>query len=197
MRQLILASSSEIRAELLSRAGVEFRVVPARIDEVSVRDSLVAEGAGPRDIADTLAEFKAQRIASRHPEHLVLGCDQVLELDGQILAKPASAEDARARLFRLSGRSHNLFSAAVLYDNGQPVWRHVAEARLTMREVSEPFLNWYLDRAGDSVTWSTGGYAIEDVGIRLFERIEGDYFGILGLPLVELLNALSRRKDIL
>jgi len=197
MRLLILASSSPIRAALLSRAGVDFQVMPARIDEENLRAGLQADGAAPRDVADALAEHKALKIARRHPEALVLGCDQILELDGQSLGKPATLAEARGRLMALRGRTHRLFSAAVLYDRGQPVWRHVARAELTMRGFSDAFLDDYLARLGDAALQTVGGYAVEDYGIRLFDRIEGDLFGILGLPLVELLAALARRGDIL
>jgi septum formation protein len=196
MRPLILASSSAIRADLLRRAGLDIEVMPARVDEDAVRDSLLAEGASARDMADALAELKADRIARKRPDDLVLGCDQILEFDGQALGKPDSSADARARLTALSGQTHRLFSAAVLHDRGRPVWRHVAEAQLTMRALSPEFLDWYLARVGDEAVHTVGAYAIEGVGLRLFERIEGDYFGILGLPLLELLAVLSRRGDI-
>jgi septum formation protein len=196
MRPLILASSSPIRAELLRRAGLVFQVVPARVDEVALRDGLLAEGATPRDIADAVAEFKAQRVALRQGGALVLGCDQVLELDGQVLGKPENLQAARDRLLLLRGRSHRLFSAAVLYEGDRPIWRHVSEARLTMRLFSHDFLDWYLEMAGPDILQTVGGYAVESLGVRLFDRIDGDQFGILGLPLVELLATLSRRGDI-
>lgn len=197
MRPLILASASTIRAELLRRAGVPVQVQPARIDEEALRASLEAEGAQPRDVADALAEHKALKIAARAPEGLVLGCDQVLAFQGQVLGKPADPAQARARLATLRGQTHQLLTAAVLYDRGRPVWRHLAEARLTMRPFSDPFLDEYLAAAGDALLTTTGGYALEGAGSRLFATVEGDYFAILGLPLIELLNALARRGDIL
>lgn len=196
MRALILASQSQVRLDLLRRAGLTVQAVAARVDEEALREGLLAEGAGPRDLADALAEHKAQKVAVRHPEGLVLGCDQVLDLDGQSLGKPGDRDAARDRLRLLRGRMHRLWSAAVLYDRGQPVWRHVSEARLTMRDFTEDWLESYLDQAGWALTGTTGGYAVEEVGVRLFQRIEGDHFGILGLPLLELLAALTRRKDI-
>jgi len=196
MRPLILASASTIRAELLRRAGVVFHVKPARIDEDALRESLTAEGAKPRDVADALAEAKARRVATKHPDGLVLGCDQIMEFSGAILAKPETTEAARERLWMLRGKTHSLHSAAVLFDNGRPVWRHVSEARLTMRQVSESFLSDYLLRIGAQATQTVGAYAVEDLGIRLMSRIEGDYFGVLGLPLIELLNVLAQRGDI-
>lgn len=196
MRLLILASSSPTRATLLSRAGVTFQAMPARIDEESLRAGLQADGVGPRDVADAMAEHKALKIARRHPEALVLGCDQILEFEGQCLGKPATLSGARERLIALRGRTHRLFTAAVLYDRGQPVWRHVTRADLTMRAFSDEFLDDYLARLGDEALHTVGAYAVEDYGIRLFDRIEGDLFGILGLPLVDLMAVLARRGDI-
>lgn len=196
MKPLVLASTSPIRAELLRNAGLTFEVMAPRVDEEALREALVAEGASPRDLADALAEHKALKVAARFPEALVLGCDQVLDLDGQALGKPRDAVEARGRLLALRGRAHRLWTGAVLYDRGAPVWRHVEEARLTMRAFSEAWLESYLEQATWELTGTSGGYAIEGQGIRLFERIEGDHFAILGLPLLPLLTAMSRRGDI-
>jgi septum formation protein len=196
MRRLILASGSAVRLALLRRAGLEVRAEPPRLDEEALRAALAEEGARPRDQADALAEHKAAKIARRYPEELVLGCDQILDLDGIALGKPADAAAARARLRALRGRTHRLWTAAVLYDRGAPVWRFVAEARLTMRQFSDDWLETYLAQAGWALTGTAGGYAVEELGVRLFEAIEGDHFAILGLPLLELLAALTRRGDI-
>lgn len=196
MRLLILASASETRANLLRQAGLAVEVRPAALDEEALRAGLLAEGASPRDVADALAEHKAMKVARGSPQDLVLGCDQVLEFEGQVLGKPQNLAEARARLRVLRGKTHRLLTAAVLYDHGAPVWRHVEVANLTMRRFSEAFLEDYLGTAGWAVTGTTGGYAVEGVGIRLFERIEGDHFSILGLPLLPLLAALVRRGDI-
>lgn len=196
MSRLILASASPIRAALLHNAGLEIEQIPARIDEEMLRQALQAEDASPREIADALAEHKALRVAGRHGKGLVLGCDQVLDLDGRVLAKPADRTEARQRLLLLRGRTHLLHSAAVLYADGAPIWRHVSRAALTMRAFSDSFLEDYLAAAGEDATQTVGGYAVESLGIRLFERIDGDYFGILGLPLLELLNFLSGRGDL-
>ena len=196
MRVVILASQSQVRADLLRRAGLAVQVEPARVDEVELRRALQAEGASPRDMADALAEAKALKAARRQPEGLVLGCDQVLDLEGAVLGKPQDSAEARARLLALRGRMHRLWTAAVLYDRGEPVWRHVAEARLTMRAFTEDWLEHYLATAGWPLTGTGGAYAVEELGVRLFERIEGDHFGILGLPLLPLLAALTRRGDI-
>jgi septum formation protein len=187
---LILASSSEIRADLLRNAGLEIEVVPARIDEAAIRGALEAEAASPRDVADTLAEYKARRVANARPDALVLGCDQVAELKGEILAKPESEADAREQLAALSGKTHRLLSAAVIYEHGEPVWRHVGVVRLTMRELSPGYIDDYVTRNWESIRHAVGGYKLEEEGVRLFSLIDGDYFNVLGLPLTELLSYL-------
>lgn len=193
---LVLASSSAIRRKLLENAGVEVVVSPPRIDEDALQSALVAEEAKPRDIADTLAEAKARKISSRHPAQLVLGCDQVLEHDGGILSKPDTPDEARAQLAALRGGTHRLLSAAVIYSDGKPLWRHVGIARLTMRAFSDAYLDDYVARNWDSIRHSVGAYKLEEEGVRLFTRIDGDYFTVLGLPLLELLAYLTLRGDI-
>jgi septum formation protein len=195
-RPLLLASGSATRAAILARAGLAFQAHPAPVDEEAIRRALEAEGAHPRDIADTLAELKAARIATRFPDALVLGCDQVLEFQGRAWAKPATADEARGQLRTLSGQTHRLLSALVLYDRGEPVWRHIGVARLTMRALSDPFLDGYLARNWPAIGASVGGYRIEVEGIRLFSTIEGDHFTILGLPLLPLLDYLALRGFI-
>lgn len=195
-RPLILASGSEIRLRLLRAAGLQVTAHPAAVDEAALRDALEAESASPRDIADALAEMKAARVAQKHPQALVLGCDQVLEFQGRILSKPESRAAVAAQITALAGHSHRLLSAIVLYDAGLPVWRHLGQARLTMRPVSAAYLEGYLDRTWPGISTSVGGYKLEDEGIRLFSAIEGDYFTILGLPLLPLLSQLALRGDI-
>jgi len=195
-QQIILASGSAIRATMLRNAGVEFEIAKPNIDEEAIRASLVAEDALPRDVADCLAEAKARKIALKFPGALVLGSDQVLAHDKDILSKPASPDEAKDQLTRLSGARHSLLSAAVLYDEGKPIWRHVGEVRLTMRALSPDYIDAYISRNWDSIRHSVGGYKIEEEGVRLFSRIEGDYFAILGLPMVQLLTYLTMRGTL-
>ncbi|MFP5478613.1 MAG: Maf family protein [Alphaproteobacteria bacterium] len=194
--QLILASTSPTRLQMLRAAGLTVDPVAPRVDEATIRDALVAEGAHPRDIADALAEMKARKVAEKNPGALVLGCDQVLALDRETFAKPETPDQARDQLLRLRGRSHKLLSAIVAYENAEPVWRHVAEARLTMLNFSDTYLDDYLSRNWDSIRHSVGGYKVEEEGIRLFSAISGDHFTILGLPLLPLLAWLGTRGMI-
>jgi septum formation protein len=193
---VLLASSSSTRLQMLQAAGLTVDAIAPRVDESSIRDSLVAEGAHPRDIADTLAEMKARKVAEKHPDALILGCDQVLALDRQTFAKPETQDEARAQLRQLRGQSHKLLSAIVAYENAQPVWRHVAEARLTMHAISDAYLDDYVARNWDSIRHSVGCYKIEEEGVRLFSAITGDHFTILGLPLLPLLAWLGTRGMI-
>lgn len=188
---LILASGSEIRAKLLQNAGVQISLQPARIDEEAVRAALEEEDAPPRDVADTLAEMKALKISDKNPSALVLGCDQVLAIGREVLGKPETIEEVRAQLKKLRGQQHNLLSAAVIVKDGKPIWRHVGQARLKMRNFNDAYLDAYLDRNWQSVRHSVGGYKLEEEGVRLFNHVQGDYFTILGLPLIELLSYLT------
>lgn len=190
---MILASASTARRRMLEDAGVAVRVEPARVDETAIKEAMLAEDIPPRDIADALAEVKAARISGRYPEELVLGADQVLVCDGEIFNKAGSAGEARDKLRTLRAKRHDLISAAVICERGEPVWRHVGTARLTMRPFSDAFLDHYLSGAGDAVTSSVGCYHLEGMGAQLFSRIEGDYFTILGLPLLEILGYLRAR----
>ncbi|WP_322893190.1 MULTISPECIES: Maf family protein [unclassified Yoonia] len=194
--KIILASGSAIRAQLLRNAGVTLDIQVAWIDEDALRASLQAEDASPRDIADTLAELKAQRVASKYPDALVIGCDQILALDRQIFAKPTRPADALAQLQALRGKKHQLLSAAVIYGDGKPLWRHVGVVRLHMRDASDDYLTDYIDRNWDSLRHAVGAYKLEEEGVRLFTRIEGDYFNVLGLPLLELLSYLTLRGTL-
>ena len=190
---LILASGSTARARMLRDAGVAVETRPAPVDEAAVRQAMEAEGAAPRDIADMLAEIKARRVAGRAPDRLVLGADQALILEGEMLAKAATPDEARVQLRRLRGRVHTLHSAAVIFEAGEPVWRQIGSARLTMRAFSDAFLERYLEGEGAAITQTLGCYRLEAGGAQLFSRIEGDHFSILGLPLLAVLEFLRSR----
>lgn len=191
--KLLLASRSAARRALLEAAGVPFEPAEAELDEESARGGLEAAGFEPRDIAEELAQLKALSVAAAKGS-LVLGADQTLERsDGSLLSKPASRQEAMDQLRSLAGATHLLHSAAVIVESGEALWWHCETAELTMRPLSDAFLGAYLDREYDSIRWSVGGYRIEGLGVQLFERIEGSYFAILGLPLLPLLAYLRER----
>jgi septum formation protein len=196
MTGLVLASASPTRAGLLRAAGVPFEIVPARVDEGAVKDSLLAEGAQPRAVADALAELKAVRISSGRPEDVILGADQVLEIDGDLVSKSEDVDEARSLLRRLRGHSHRLITAAVLARGGGAIWRHVSTVILTMRPFSDDFLETYLAEGGEDILGGVGCYRMEGRGLQLFSRIDGDYFSILGLPMLALLTALREQGII-
>ena len=193
---IVLASASQARRALLTAAGLDLVVDPAAVDEGALKASLAAEGAGPAAIAEALAELKASRVSSRHPGRLVIGADQILECDGRSFDKPANLAAARLQLSALRGRRHSLYSAALAMRDGHRLWHHVGRADLTMRAFSDSFLDSYLDRAGPAATASVGAYQLEGLGAQLFARIEGDYFIILGLPLLPLLEFLRAVGEI-
>lgn len=194
VQEIVLASTSRARRELLAAAGVAFTVEAADVDEPAVRAKL---GSGrrvePRHVAEVLAAAKAEDVGGKRPGSLVIGADQVLALGDELLSKAPTLEAARTTLRKLRGRTHELHSAVAFAQKGKVAWAHVATARLTMRDFSDAFLDDYLKRAGDSVGQSVGAYELEGLGVQLFERIEGDYFTILGLPLLPVLAELRAR----
>jgi len=195
-QSVILASSSQIRQSLLSSAGVKFEVVRPRVDEVAIKKAMLAEASSPRDIADKLAEVKACKVSDKHPDALVIGCDQVLDFDGQLVSTPESREALHGQFFEMRGKQHDLLSAVVVCQGGKPVWRHVGRVRMTMRDITDSYLDDYINRNWESIRHVLGGYKLEEEGVRLFANINGDYFTVLGLPLVELLFYLGLRGVI-
>ncbi|MER8365070.1 Maf-like protein [Mesorhizobium sp. M0306] len=188
--KIILASGSPFRKALLVNAGVTVEAVPASVDERALEAPLQNSGVSPEDVALVLAEAKATEVSERKPGALVLGCDQTLSLGDELFHKPATMEDARRHLLALSGKTHQLNSAVVLARDGQVLWRHVGIANLTMRKLDPAFIGRHLARVGAKASSSVGAYQIEGEGIQLFEKIEGDYFTIVGLPLLPVLAKL-------
>jgi len=188
---LILASTSQSRRELLANAGLSFEIKPPGVDEDEVKLSLAATKADAIAVATTLAELKATRVSARHPEAFTIGGDSTLVCDGRLFDKPPTIAAAREQLLELRGRTHDLVSSVVVARAGGRLWHHTERARLTMRPFSESFLDAYLALAGDSVTTSVGAYRLESIGAHLFSKVEGDYFTILGLPLLPLLSFLA------
>ena len=194
---VVLASASPTRAHLLRAAGVPFEQRPAAIDEASLKEALHAEGLTPGDAAVALAELKAERVASRMPDAIVLGADQILTCEGRWFDKPQDRAEARAQLSALAGRRHELATAVVAFRGGARVWHHLAVPRLWLRACSPEFLDAYLDTVGEAAFTSVGAYQIEGVGAQLFARIEGDHFAVLGLPLLQLLEFLREQGVLL
>ncbi|MDX2258695.1 MAG: Maf family protein [Hyphomicrobiaceae bacterium] len=197
-RHLILASGSKARYAMLKSAGLAFTVDPADIDEAALKARMMSSepAPGPESIALELARAKGRSVSARHPGGLVVAADQVLSLDGDLVSKPADLAAARSSLLRLRGRTHQLTSAVVMAEAGEVTWQATDTARLTMRAFSDAFLDDYLVRAGPDVCWSVGAYELEGLGIQLFDAVDGDYFTILGLPLLPLLSELRQRGAI-
>ena len=196
MGRIVLASGSPTRVRLLENAGLRFTATAAPVDERAVEKPLRDRGATSVEVAAALAAAKALAVSKSEKDALVIGADQVLDLDGRQWSKAASRYDAAAQLRALSGKTHSLVSAVAAARGGEVVWRHTAEARLTMRSLTDGDIAAYLARVGDAALASVGAYQIEGPGIRLFERIEGDYFTILGLPLLPLLAFLRQLGEI-
>jgi len=195
MTTIILASTSPFRRELLARAGVTADAIAPDIDERAVEQAVGAD-LSPDDLALVLAEAKAVEVSERYPDALVIGSDQTLSLGDEVLHKSADMDEARRKLLKLSGKTHNLNSAVVIARNGEAIWRHVSVAHMTMRELTPGFIGRYLSRVGEPALRSVGAYQIEGEGIQLFAEINGDHFTIIGLPLLPLLDELRRLEAI-
>jgi septum formation protein len=194
---IVLASASAARRAVLEAAGLRFEAIAAAVDEASIKESAKAEGFPASEAAIMLAEAKARRIAARRPEALVIGCDQILVMGDRWFDKPESPAAARAHLEALRGNTHQLVTAVLCWRNGQRVWQHVATPRLTMRPVSDGFLDAYLALEGEQVTATVGAYRLEGPGIHLFDKVEGEHAAILGLPLLPLLGFLRQHGVLL
>ena len=197
-REIVLASASRARREMLAAAGVPFTVDPADLDELALRNALLAEkkSVAPAHIAEALARAKAEDVSGRHGDSLVVAGDQVLAFGPELLTKAKDQAAARATLLKLRGREHELHSAVAFAEDGHVIWSRVETARLFMRDFSDAFLDDYLVRAGDRICQSVGAYELEGLGVQLFERLEGDYFTVLGLPLLPVLEELRARGVI-
>ncbi len=196
METLVLASGSQTRARMLESAGVPIEIAVPNIDEPELMASLRASGAPVERAAEVLAEMKANRVAMRFPGRLVLGCDQMLECDGRWLDKARDRDNAREQLKTMRGRSHNLITSAVLVRDETRLWHHTDIAEMRMRPFSDDFLDHYIGSAGDDILRSVGAYQLEGLGAQLFDRIGGDYFTILGLPLLPVLAILRTHRVV-
>lgn len=191
---IVLASASATRTRLLSEAGISHICEPADIDE----DTIKSQWTGtPENLALKLAEEKACTVSLRHPDAWTIGCDQVLAFDGQVFSKPGTRDQVRNQLSQLRANTHQLISAVYLVQNGNSVWSHTDTAVLQMRDFSNAFLDTYLNQVGPNVLASVGAYHLEGLGAQLFEKVDGDYFTILGLPLIPLLTSLRSMRVIL
>jgi Nucleotide-binding protein implicated in inhibition of septum formation len=193
---IVLASGSRARRRMLAAAGVEFAVDTAPVDEAAVKAALRRETDSPARVAETLAELKAVRVSARYPGAVVVGADQMLDCDGTWFDKPEDAAAARAQLLALRGRTHRLTASVVAVRDGRRLWHHTEAARLTMRAFSDSFLDTYMEKAGPDILASVGAYHLEGLGAQLFILVEGDYFTILGLPLLALLDFLRENGEL-
>lgn len=194
--EIILASKSTARRQILENAGIPFRWFDADIDEASLKKKALIIGKPSGEIAIDLAKAKAYLMSERHPDAIILGCDQLLTLDGKIYDKPTTLTEATTHLNSFRARTHKLIAAVVMVKAGELVWSHTAEANMRVRDLSDAFINTYIKTEGEKVLSSVGAYRLEGMGAQLFERIDGDYFTILGLPLLPLLEEL-RNQGIL
>ena len=190
---IILASKSQIRSELLLKAGLKFTAIDANIDEKEVKSSYINKGYSARNLADILAAMKAKKLSCKYLDKLVIGCDQIMECNGQILSKANNPTDLADQLKFLRSKSHTLYSACVVYFANKAEWRFIGSATITMRNLSDEYISKYVDDNWDEVKHCVGGYKIENTGISFLSKINGDYFSILGLPIIQLLDYLVNR----
>lgn len=190
MSNVILASGSKYRADLLQKAGIEFEIHPSSIDERAVEAPLIESGMDASGMAEILALAKAEQVSAQFSGAWVIGCDQTLTLDGELLHKPEDMEAARRRLLSLSGQTHQLTSAVVIVRNSEIMWRHDEIASITFRSLDPAEIGKYLAEAGETALTSVGAYQVEGLGIRLIDKIDGDYFSVIGLPLIPLIGAM-------
>lgn len=195
-KTIILASGSRTRADLLRGAGLEIHIDPANVDEDTVKESLRAEGASAAQVAEALSDLKAMKISQRHPGALVIGADQTLDCNGVWFDKPPDLDHLRGHLETLSGHKHSLFAGVSVLKDGERLWGLVEPAHLTMRNLSADFITRYIEAVGEDGLGSVGGYRLEGLGSQLFSRVEGDYFTVLGLPLLPLLGFLRQNGAI-
>lgn len=189
--RIILASQSAARKTMLKNAGLNFKAIPADLDEEKIIADFRADGFSTKHIALALSEKKALAVAQKNPDALVIGCDQVLEIEGQVVSKAKDPKDAKDKLRRLRGKTHTLISAVSIVQGKTTFWQHEDEAHLTMREFDDEFLENYAKQAGPALTRAVGAYELEGLGSWLFTEVRGDYFTILGLPLLPLLEYLN------
>jgi len=190
---IILASKSQIRSELLLKADLKFTAIDANIDEKEAKSSYINEGYSARDLADILATMKAKKLSCKYLDKLVIGCDQIMECNGQILSKANNPTDLADQLKFLRSKSHTLYSACVVYFANKAEWRFIGSATITMRNLSDAYISKYVDDNWDEVRHCVGGYKIENSGISFLSKINGDYFSILGLPIIQLIDYLVNR----
>lgn len=193
---IVLASKSQIRSLLLEKAGIEFSTVDPAIDEKEVKLSYISNNYPTRDIADVLADMKARKISNRFPDSIVIGCDQTLDFNSKILSKAKDQDELIHQLKQLQGNKHKLHSACVVYNAQKPEWRFIGSVSMTMRNLSDRYISKYVQDNWDDIKHSVGGYQLESSGISLFSKIDGDYFSVLGLPIIQLVGHLLNRGVI-